>query len=148
MSLKELLGNLEEEYVIKGVTIKINPLTLSHVGDLLKGFKKELGELFNATKGIKEILADMPDLAYSIIAMSIKEDVAEIKQLPIGVQLEILEKIVDISQISSDAMGKLVGRLVRGVQTAMGPITELTSMSGKTLSKEQLEASKEQAIAS
>lgn len=148
MSLKELLGNLEEEYVIKGVTIKINPLTLSNVGELLRSFKKELGELFNATKGFKEILSDMPDLAYGIISMSIKEDVEEIKQLPIGVQLEILEKIVDVSQISSDAMGKLVSRLVRGIQTAVGPITELTSMSGKTLSKEQLDASKEQAIAS
>lgn len=148
MSLKELLGNLEEEYVIKGVTIKIRPLTLSDIGDLLRNHKTELGELFNATKGIKDLLADMPELAYSVIAMSIKEDIEEIKQLAIGVQLEILEKIVDVSQISSDAMGKLVGRLVRGIQTAMGPIDQLTSMSGKTPSKEQLEASKEQAIAS
>lgn len=146
MSLKELLGNLEETVEIKGVTIKIKPLSLSNIGELLETNKEDLGRLFNGAVGFQEILAEMPDLTYKVIAFSTGEDYQEIALLPIGIQLLLLEKIVDASQISSDAMGKLVNRLVRGVQTILPESSTLTS--GKTVSKEHLDNSLEKAIAS
>ena len=146
MSLKELLGNLEETVEIKGVTIKVKPLSLSNIGELLETNKEDLGRLFNGAIGFQEILAEMPDLTYKVIAFSTGEDYKEIALLPIGIQLLLLEKIVDASQISSDAMGKLVNRLVRGVQTILPEDSTLTS--GKTVSKEHLDKSLEKAIAS
>lgn len=149
MALKELLGNLVEEVEIKGVKIKVKPLTLSNIGELLRTNADDLKDLFNGSKGIKEILADMPSLAYNVIALSTSEEVEDIKQLAIGYQLELLEKIVDASQISSDAMGKLVSRLIKGVQTTLGAMNQvMPSRIGKTPSKEQLESSRKEAIAS
>lgn len=146
MSLKELLGNLEETVEIKGVKIKIKPLSLSNIGELLETNKADLGRLFNGAVGFKEILAEMPSLAYKVIAMATGEDIQEIALLPIGIQLLLLEKIVDASQISSDAMGKLVNRLVRGVQTILPQDSTLTS--GKTVSQEHLDESLKKATAS
>lgn len=148
MSLKELLGKMEKTIVFDGIEIKIRPLSLKDIGELLENNSEELKSLFNASKGFKDMLTEMPGLVYKVIQMAIGEDIKDIARLPIGTQLQLLEAVVDASQISSDAMGKLIGRLIKGVQATIGVQKTLTPLSGKELSKEQLESSRKKATVS
>ena len=149
MALKELLGKMSVDLEVKGVKIRVDPLTLSDIGELMNSNGNDLKNLFNASKGIKEILSEMPSLAYNVIAVSTKESAEDVAKLPIGVQLQLLEKVVDVSEISSDAMGKLVARLVNGLQVGMGMLTnQVTSKTGQTRSKKQLDDSLKKATES
>lgn len=148
MALKELLGKMEKTLVLDGVSVKVRPLNLKDIGDLLDSHSEELKDLFNFSKGFKQILIEMPKLAYKVIHMSTGEEIEDISNLAVGYQLQLFEAVVDASQISSDAMGKLIGRLIKGVQTADLMPENSTLPIGKKLSKEQSESLREKVMAS
>lgn len=98
----------------KGVSI--SALTLEDLASLISKHKEAFQQLFEGKTAIPAIAQKFPKFIHSVIACATKEDEKIASQLPAGVQLEILNKIWQLSELDSDTLGNVVAGMLMGMQ--------------------------------
>ncbi len=107
--LQDLLIDTESTVEINGASITIYPLTLKDFSVLLSRFYKEMSQMLDG----KPILPQThPEFISYLVACGVRDEDA--LKLPAGIQLKLYEKIMEISEISEETLGKLSASIVQG----------------------------------
>lgn len=137
MSLKDILGSFSTEFEIKGHKVELHPLNLNDIADLIDTHAGVLKDVIDSGASISQIFSKAPEMAQAIIAKGLREDAKDVFELPVGIQLQLFERVIEISEISPEYLGKLIARLVSVLQTGMTSMGSLASGDLKSPLKEQ-----------
>lgn len=126
MSLLQLIDNdlketIKVKFKNKRLEVVIQPLTVRNIVFLLEKHTTEMADLLSGNADIFKTIADKaPDFMGDFISLGIEEDVPKdkIEQLPFEIQCRLSESIWNLSVTDGEYLGKLVGRLTKGLATA------------------------------
>lgn len=109
--LNDLLSDTEETVEIKGKQIPIHPLTLQDLGRLLTDYAGTMDKLLGGG-GILPHTG--PAFIAEVAAMGTGDPVA--KQLPAGIQLQLFEAILELSDLGTQELRKYSMSIVYGAE--------------------------------
>ena len=95
--------------------IKVKALTLSDLAQLISGNREALLTLFSGAN-FMDVAMQFPKMVSDLIALSTGDSTEDAGQLPIGIQLELIQEIWTVSQIDVELLGKIVAGILTGLQ--------------------------------
>ena len=95
--------------------IKVKALTLSDLAQLISGNREALLTLFSGAN-FMDVAMQFPKMVSDLIALSTCDSAENAGQLPIGIQLELIQEIWAVSQIDVELLGKIVAGILTGLQ--------------------------------
>ena len=95
--------------------IKVKALTLSDLAQLISGNREALLTLFSGAN-FMDVAMQFPKMVSDLIALSTGDSTENASQLPIGIQLELIQEIWTVSQIDVELLGKIVAGILTGLQ--------------------------------
>ena len=143
MALKDLTVLRETIQVSKTDSFTVRGLSLHDLAALLKHDYDAVASLFTGAMSLDEALKTTPKLIHLMIAHCADEpeEVDKVATLPIGVQIDALVKLWELSTLDPDEVGNVVRGLIGGVQRfgdSLGyDLSATSSATGSGLSKSQ-----------
>ena len=144
MALKDLTVLRETIQVSKTDSFTVRGLSLHDLAALLEHDYDTVASLFTGAMSLDAALKTTPKLIHLMIAHCADEpeEVEKVAMLPIGVQIEALVKLWELSTLDPDEVGNVVRGLIGGVQRfgdSLGyDLNGISSETGSGLSKSQL----------
>lgn len=131
MSLRDLV---DRKVTIErgGVEFVVRGLSLEDIVLLLENHQKGLVAVFTAADGAdwSELVHQFPNFVAAAIACGVDEEgitEEDVLRLPIGVQLEAMANIWELSSLDMDTVGKLAASIAQGVESInAGSLSQMT----------------------
>ena len=118
MALKDLVVPKSVITLSEGQSFEVRGITLTDLSAMLDHDYDAVAALFLGDVKIEEALRQTPTLIHIMIAHCAGEpdEVEKVASLPIGIQVEALVKLWELSTLDPDELGNVMRGLVEGVQ--------------------------------
>ena len=125
MSLDDLVTNNTATVKVGDKEQEVHGLTLEDLAHLIQGYQLEIEKLVNdKDTSMKTMLSESPTFCAALIAYACNEpdNLTAAAALPAGIQIKMLEAIWILTAIDIDELGKMIVRLLEGVNTLVPTI--------------------------
>ena len=91
---------------------EVRGLSIADVANLMDGYTQELAALFDGDVTIADLVKTSPGFVAKLIASAAGEPdaVDAVERLPVGVQIRALEAIWELTEVSTDQLGNMLGQ--------------------------------------
>lgn len=112
MSLRDFVIR-EKEVEVEGQSFKVKGLSLNDLQILVDSHLDALAGAFSGNLSIDYLVKEVPELASAIVCQGVTEEGVEdyVGELPVGVVLEAVKSILELTFPNAEALIKMVGKM-------------------------------------